>query len=245
MFFSREVAMKIPSGADTRLFRCDPTASGGYSGNNFDTVLSDITQRVREDTPVLGKGALEAMIRIIENQVRSHYIHSLRTSFGTWRCPRTWEAGFRYVYDLSPSINRHPTEPKQDAVVPPDTLNRIIDRSSQKYGVGADLIRAVIRAESDFDPQATSSKGAMGLMQLMPETAGDLGVDDPYDPAQNVMAGTQYLKSLLDRYDGDTNVALAAYNWGMGNVERNPGRLPEETKTYITRVTRYRDQATV
>ena len=81
-------------------------------------------------------------------------------------------------------------------------------------------------------------------MQLMPETARDLGVKDPYDPAQNVMAGTRYLKMLLDRYNGNANTALAAYNWGMGNVERNPARLPEETKNYIARVTGYRNKAT-
>jgi soluble lytic murein transglycosylase-like protein len=76
-------------------------------------------------------------------------------------------------------------------------------------------------------------------MQLMPETARDLGIEDPYDPSQNVTAGTRYLKMLIDRYKGNVNVALAAYNWGMGNVERNPGRLPEETRNYIARINGY------
>ena len=79
----------------------------------------------------------------------------------------------------------------------------------------------------------------MGLMQLMPETAKDLGVKNPYDPVENVMAGTRYLKSLLDRYDGNISLTLAAYNWGMGNIERNPDKLPQETSVYITRVKRY------
>ena len=120
-----------------------------------------------------------------------------------------------------------------------------IAEAAHRFGIPAAWIAAVLAAESNADPAAVSKAGAMGLMQLMPETARDLGVDDPYDPFQNVMAGTGYLKTLLHRYNGDTNTALAAYNWGMGNVERNPGRLPEETKTYIARITQYRDEAAV
>jgi len=237
--------MKILYGVSTRSFQHDPTALGErYPGKDFDSVLNNATHAVRrESVPLLGKGALETLVRIIEQQVREHCIHSIQTDSGGWTYPGSWETGLRYVSGLLPSINRHVPQ-KQDIPAAPNTMDRIINHSSEKYGVGADLIRAVIRAESDFDPRATSPKGAMGLMQLMPETARDLGVEDPYDPAQNVMAGTRYLKMLLDRYDGNADVALAAYNWGMGNVERNPGRLPEETKTYITRVTRYRGQAT-
>jgi soluble lytic murein transglycosylase-like protein len=102
--------------------------------------------------------------------------------------------------------------------------------------VDSSLIRSVIQAESGFDPDATSPKGAMGLMQLMPDTARGLGVTDAYAPEQNIMAGTRYLKYLLDRYNGDVPLALAAYNWGMGNVERGTGRYPEETREYISRI---------
>jgi membrane-bound lytic murein transglycosylase B len=118
----------------------------------------------------------------------------------------------------------------------PKDLDAIIDKASSTYGVDRDLIVSVIRAESGFDANATSPKGAMGLMQLMPDTARGLGVRDAYDPEQNVMAGTRYLKGLLSRYNGDVRLALAAYNWGMGNLERSTGRLPEETRNYIARI---------
>lgn len=114
-----------------------------------------------------------------------------------------------------------------------------INRAAQKYGVSPELIRAVIQAESSFNPHAVSPAGAQGLMQLMPATAQELGVDDPFDPSQNIMGGTRYLRSLLDRYDGDLNKALAAYNWGMGNLDRSTGGLPEETRNYQSRVHQY------
>lgn len=119
---------------------------------------------------------------------------------------------------------------------PHAAVTEAIDAASEAYGVDRALISAVISAESGFDANAVSPKGAMGLMQLMPGTARDLGVKNPYDPQENVMAGTRYLKQLLDRYGGDVPRALAAYNWGMGNVERGGGSLPEETRSYITRI---------
>lgn len=118
----------------------------------------------------------------------------------------------------------------------------IIQHASKTYGVEPELIRAVIRAESNFHNESTSPKGAMGLMQLMPATARDLGVRDAYDPRENIMGGTRYLKGLLDRYRGDVPTALAAYNWGMGNVERNPEKLPRETRVYIDRIQRFMDE---
>lgn len=105
-----------------------------------------------------------------------------------------------------------------------------------KYGLDSALIHSVIAVESDFHADAVSPVGAQGLMQLMPATAAELGVTDPFDAKQNIEAGSRYLSQLLERYHGELPLALAAYNWGMGNVERHPERMPEETRQYIARV---------
>ncbi|MFA7403332.1 MAG: lytic transglycosylase domain-containing protein [Pelobacteraceae bacterium] len=115
-------------------------------------------------------------------------------------------------------------------------LDPIISRASRKYGVDVGLIKAVIKAESDFNPNAVSGAGARGLMQLMPATARSLGVSDSFDPEQNVMGGTRFLKDMLKRYNGNVDAALAAYNWGPGNVDKRPDSLPRETRDYLARV---------
>lgn len=116
----------------------------------------------------------------------------------------------------------------------------LVEKAARRYGVDSALIRAIIKAESNFDPRAVSSAGAQGLMQLMPGAARALGVTDAFDPEQNVMAGTRFLKELLRRYHGDVDEAIAAYNWGPGNVDRHgTQRLPRETQAYLAKVKRY------
>ena len=115
-------------------------------------------------------------------------------------------------------------------------IDPIIEEASRTYGVEPGLIRAVIQVESGGNPLAVSPAGAQGLMQLMPATGAELGVKNPFDPVQNVMAGTRYLRQLLDRYRGNVRLALAAYNWGMGNIERRPDAMPKETQRYIAKV---------
>ena len=118
-----------------------------------------------------------------------------------------------------------------------EPYEQLIATHATAQGVSADLVRAVIQAESAFRPTARSVKGAMGLMQLMPATAADYGVVYPYDPEQNIRAGVAYLKSLLTRYQQNAELALAAYNAGPGAVEKY-GAVPpyRETRNYVAKI---------
>ncbi len=115
--------------------------------------------------------------------------------------------------------------------------DHIIRSTSSKYNIEPDIIRAVITAESNWNPDAISHKGAIGLMQLMPSTAKDMLVRNPYDPAENIEGGTKYLRNLLNKFDGDLSLALAAYNAGPGRVEESGG-IPAfpETRKYVKNV---------
>jgi hypothetical protein len=116
----------------------------------------------------------------------------------------------------------------------------IIRSASDRHAVDADLVRAVIKVESDFQSNARSHKGAMGLMQLMPETARLHNVNDTYDPSDNIEGGVRHLKLLLNRFQGDLQLTLAAYNAGIKAVEKHGGIPPfAETREYVRRVLRY------
>ena len=117
------------------------------------------------------------------------------------------------------------------------TYDHVVRKVAQKHGVEPDLIHAIIRAESNYDSFAVSMKGAMGLMQLMPATAKAYGVNNFYDPEENIEGGTKYLKDLIKLYGGKTNFVLAAYNAGQEAVKKYKGIPPyPETRDYISRI---------
>jgi len=123
--------------------------------------------------------------------------------------------------------------------LPPEwAYDDLIREAAKKYELDPALVRAVIRTESAFDANAVSEAGAQGLMQLMPDLAAEFGVSDPFDPRENIMAGTRYLSQLLDAYEGDLTLALASYNAGPGAVQMYGGVPPfPETQQYIRTIT--------
>lgn len=116
-------------------------------------------------------------------------------------------------------------------------IDEIVETFSQKYGVDSDFIKAIIKQESGFNPNATSKKGAMGLMQLMPATAKSLGVINAYNPWENVEGGVKHIKNLLNKYNNNEQLALAAYNAGAGAVKKYGGIPPyKETQNYVNSI---------
>jgi Transglycosylase SLT domain/Domain of unknown function (DUF4124) len=114
----------------------------------------------------------------------------------------------------------------------------LIQEHASQQGLKPDLVRAVIQVESGFNPRAVSPKGAMGLMQLTPSTAAEFGATDPFNPVQNIRAGVRYLRQLLDRYNQDEQLALAAYNAGPGAVDKYGSKIPpyKETRNYVDKI---------
>jgi soluble lytic murein transglycosylase-like protein len=127
---------------------------------------------------------------------------------------------------------------KSAAASAPGAYDTLIREHAAHYAVNPGLVRAVVQVESNFNPNARSPKGAMGLMQLMPATAQQFGVANPFDPSENIRGGTAYLRQLLDRYDNDKRLALAAYNAGPGAVDKYGETVPpyRETRQYVARV---------
>lgn len=148
--------------------------------------------------------------------------HSGYTLFqkSAWTAPKAWRDGFRIL----PRLDVH-------------TYDDEIRHYARQYGVDPTLVRAVIHAESAFNPDAVSSAGAGGLMQLMPQTAARFGVADRFNPKENIAGGVAYLAFLLDLFHGDRQLAVAAYNAGEGAVQKYSGVPPyNETQNYVTRV---------
>jgi hypothetical protein len=203
---------------------------------------------------------IDCLCRVIESVLSSKTTEET-DSFSSFRLPFNLSSQFsgsvKQPSQLSGIVNQNKETgfvPEQELVLSKDEpireavpavsnnsqegqdFGKIIEKAARQYGVEPAIIRAVISVESGGNTSAVSPAGAQGLMQLMPGTARELGVRNSFDPAENIMAGTRYLRQLLDRYRGNTKLALAAYNWGMGNLEKRPGSLPKETQNFILRV---------
>lgn len=150
--------------------------------------------------------------------------------------------GKAYISSEAPNVGNQRemrSESAMDQSIRKNIANSI-EKAARKYDLPSDLIKGVIKAESGFQVRAESSAGALGLMQLMPATAEELGVKDPFDIGQNIEAGTQYLRKMMDRFGNDLKKALAAYNAGPGTVEKYAGNVPyKETRQYVERVLKF------
>jgi soluble lytic murein transglycosylase-like protein len=188
------------------------------------------TAATAQSQPNAQEAATAAMKASVEKQ-RASVLIQVNSVIG-----KTAPAGSSFF--TAPWVGSSPANaiapPACDAMAAPE-LDQLIDQNSKTHGVKPELIRAVISQESANRPCAVSIKGAQGLMQLMPATAEQFGVSDPFDPKQNVEAGTKLLKQLLAKYGGDVSLTLSAYNAGSGRVDRDGGvpQIPE-TQKYVT-----------
>jgi len=191
---------------------------------------------VNEDEPSAGsraRAATPSPSRLVYWSSTEHRFKPVPTSGAVMRAARSAASEVNNYLDgraqSHPTLNRAFTQQDIDAA---------IDAAAARHHVDPSLVRSVVKVESNFNPNAVSRKGAMGLMQLMPSTARSLNVANPFDPAQNVDAGVRHLRKLLDSYGGNVRLSLAAYNAGAGAVARSAG-VPHfrETQDYVRRIT--------
>lgn len=188
--------------------------------NNYVNTLNSQWAPVEKQNPALEKQ--QAQIQSFENVLKS----SQSVKFG--------DLITRPVTKVNANIYSAQAESGTDKISAREHIKNLVFRTAKKHGVDEKLVNALIKQESGFNPNAKSKAGAMGLMQLMPATARGLGVTNPMDPEQNIEGGVKYLKSMLDKYNGNVILALAAYNAGPGAVDRYDGVPPyKETQNYV------------
>jgi Transglycosylase SLT domain len=206
---------------------------------------------VNDDVPtVTVRGKTVPAVRVV------HYVYWSSTE-RRWKpvpapSPNILNAARYAAAEVESFVSAQPAGPKPDSakvnpnyrrisrgrVVTSAAIDEAIDEAAAKHNVDPNLVRALVKVESNFNPSAVSRKGAMGLMQLMPSTARELNVTNPFDPEQNVDAGVRHLKHLLESFNGDVPLSLAAYNAGQGAVQRSGGVPPfAETRNYVRRIT--------
>jgi len=194
---------------------------------------------VRNGKLGLAQVIIDQMSRLDNNLDASSALAALKSQNNNARAAQFGATGLRSFEHLRTHADKTATPEISFDMFAPRVRewSDIIAKASEKHGVDKFLIAAVMDAESSGNPNAVSRVGASGLMQLMPGTAGDMGVKDVFDPVQNVMGGTRYLREMLNRFGGDLKLALAAYNAGPGNVQRFGGVPPfRETQNYVARI---------